>query len=388
MRQTEVTDFVDHYEDRNFYQITFPEDYIFAHSRHTYIDIDELRDQDYVPNSGGTVMITIRDADTNKSYSEYRRLDERGKATFDISRFLQIFMEDTMREDAYFDYNDDSKIVARHVIVVGLKYGGVYFWEREFQVVNGADEVTDCWWNKERRLKWWVNYPFTFDFRNIEWASAEINNSGLEQTLILPQITPYNSTIGRIRINTNRLLTPVVKVVKIYTQNGMGFLNGSFGQMNNTVVIEAKPQAMSSRYIYLRWLNRHGELSYWLFNRYSFQRATKATDSQRAYIKDERFDQYGTCDNSTIRTMSQQREIKAFTDALDGFDYDVVRQLFAAPFADMLITEHSTIDTPLWQRVHIKPETQVEPLQHSDDYTTNRQVTITITMPEEGQIFV
>ena len=388
MRQTEVKDFVDQYEDRNFYQITFPEDYIFAHSRHTYIDIDELRDQDYVPNSGGTVMITIQDEDTNKSYSEYRRLDERGKATFDISRFLQIFMEDTLRQDADFDYNDDSKIVARHVIAVKLKYGGVYFWEREFEVVNGADEVTDCWWNKERRLKWWVNYPFTFDFRNIEWASAEINNSGLEQTLILPQITPYNSTNGRIRINTNRLLTPVVKVVKIYTQNGMGFLNGSFGQMNNTVVIEARPQAMSSRYIYLRWLNRHGELNYWLFNRQSLTRKTKATDSQRAYVKDERFAGYGI-DNALLRTLTVEGEIKCFTDALDGIDYEIVRQIFTAPFVDLYLPEPSQeMKQAQWQRVHIKAETQTEALRHADKYTYTRQVTITLTLPEEGQLFV
>ena len=73
---------------------------------------------------------------------------------------------------------------------------------------------------------------------------------------------------------------------------------------------------------------------------------------------------------------------------MDGIDYEIVRQLFTAPFVDMLLPEFSSVDTPAWQRVHVKAETQTEILRHSDDNTFNRQVTITLTLPEEGQLFV
>lgn len=389
MRQTAYTAFVDAYEDRHFYQVTYPEAYVFAHSRHTYLDIDELRDGDGVPEAGAPVQLLIKNIGVNSGdYAETKYTDMNGKTTFDLARFLQIFMEGSVKPDADFDYTDPSKLVAMNIVHLELNAFGTQFWEEDFEVVNGADEPTDNWWSGERRLKWWVNYPFTFDFRNLDEASLQVDGLAAV-TKTLPQVTPDTSTYGRIRINMNGFVNPTAKTVKLSTNDGMGAFNGAFsGSVYNAVTLEARPQAMTGKHVYLRWLNRHGELSYWLFNRYSSQRATKAADSQRAYVKDERFDSLETIDNATIRTMTQQREIKVFTDALDGFDYEVVRQIFAAPFADMLIPELSKIDGPYWRRVHIKPETQVEPLQHSDDYTTNRQVTITITMPEEGQIFV
>jgi hypothetical protein len=82
-------------------------------------------------------------------------------------------------------------------------------------------------------------------------------------------------------------------------------------------------------------------------------------------------------------------EIKCFTDALDGIDYEIVRQIFTAPFVDLYLPEPSQeMKQAQWQRVHIKAETQTEALRHADKYTYTRQVTITLTLPEEGQLFV
>ena len=396
MRQTEVTAFEDQYEDRNFYQVTYPEVYIFAHSRHTYVDIDELRDADYVPNAGGTVTMQITDNTTSRQYTEFRRLDEKGKATFDISRFLQIFMDGTLGEDTEFDYTEDSKLVTTHSVTVALKYGGVTFWTTDFEVVNGADEPTDNWWNGQRRLHWWCKYPFTFDYRNLNEASITING-GTTTVGNLPQDISDTNTFGRIRINPNSLIpdspsVPVgytVNTLKVHSMAGMGFVNGSFsGAKANTVILIGHQCSPNEKDIYLRWLNRHGEMSYWLFNRHSIQRKPKATDSQRAYVKDERFGATGVIDNSILRTLTLERELKCFTDALDGIDYEIVRQLFTSPVVDLFLPEYSTASVKRWQRVHIKAETQAEALRHADQYTYNRQVTITLTLPEEGQLFV
>ncbi len=388
MRQTAVTQFLDHNEDRNFYQVTYPEPYIFANSRHTYIDLDELRDADYVPNAGGNVQLTLIDVDTSTVYNEYRRCDERGKATWDIGRFLQIMMEGTLKDDAEFDYNGDSKLVNRHYVYVGLEYGGVYFFQEYFEVVNGADEPTDNWWDGTRRLHWWYNYPFTFDYRNLDKASIQ-KNDGAVTMGNLPQITPDNYNYTRIRINPHSIAGLWANKLKVTSPAGMGFRYGSFsGTKTNTVVLIGHGCTPNEKDIYLRWLNRHGELSYWLFNRQSLTRKTKATDSQRAYIKDERFAGYGI-DNALLRTLTVEGELKCFTDALDGIDYEIVRQIFTAPFVDLYLPEASQeMRQAQWQRVHIKAETQTETLRHADKYTYTRQVTITLTLPEEGQIFV
>lgn len=386
MRTTPVTQFTDYYEDRNFYQVTYPEDYIFVHSRHTYLDLVELRDADYVPNSGALVTLEIIDNTTSTTYSEARYANQLAKATWDIGRFLQIFMDGTLKPDADFDYTGNSRMVASHSVTLNLHWGGVVFWTHDFEIVNGADEPIDCWWDSQRRLRWWYNYPFTFDFRNLPDASVVINN-GTAAVLNLPQITPDTMTYSRIRINP-KCLTSSANTMRVLSQGGMGFYLGSFsGNRTDSVLLIGNGCKMSNQNIYLRWLNRHGELSYWLFNRYSKQRTIKAADYQGAYIKDERFAGQATCDNSLLRTLTVQGELKGFTDALDGIDYEIVRQLFTAPFVDMLLPEHSG-KYPVWQRVNIKAENQTEPLRHSDDYTQNRQVTITVTLPEEGQIFV
>lgn len=392
MRHTQLTAFIDQYEDRNFYQLTYPEDYIFAQSRHTYIQIDRLSDADNVPNSGGLVKMEVTDTTANKTYTESRYLDQEGRAVFDIARFLQIFMEDTVKADVFTGDNINSTLVIDHNVTVRLWYSGTWFWTLStFEVVNGADEVTDNWWFGQRRLRWWKNYPFTFDFRNLENVDIEINDSGLSQSFVLPQITTDPNNYGRIRVNANRVFTSAVNKAVISTNNGMQFIDGSFySSAPNAVAIIGNSCPRSDKDVYLRWFNRHGELSYWLFKRHSLQRKFKATDNQRAYIKDERIDPDShIIDNALLRALTVEGELKCYTDALDGIDYEIVRQLFTAPFVDLYLPEPSVREkTAVWQRVHIKPETQAEALRHADLYTYNRQVTVTLTMPEEGQIFV
>ena len=389
MRQTALTAFEDQNEDRNFYQLTYPENYIFAHSRHTYINIDRLSDADNIPNSGGTVLLEIKDNDTNITYSEARYLDWNGKADFDIGRYLHILMEDTLRADADFDTTANSKLVANHSVTVRLKYGGVWFWTYDFEVVNGADEPTDNWWDGQRRLRWWYQFPFTFDFRNIDEASIQ-KNGGAVIVGNLPQITPDTKTYSRIRINATSVGGLWANTLRVSSNYGMGFIDGGFsGNKSNSVLLIGNGCQPSEQNAYLRWLNRHGELNYWLFNRYSQQRSIKASDYQRAYIKDERIGANATIDNALLRTLTIEGEMTVYTDALDGIDYEIVRQIFTAPFVDLYLPDQSDRwKKAVWKRLNIKAGSQTEALRHTDTYTQNRQVTITLTLPEEGQIFV
>lgn len=382
------------YNNEFWFQITYPEDYIFAQSRHTYINIDRLHDIDHYPNQGMPVKMQITDTTANKTYAEVRYLDKDGKAMFDIARFLQVFMEDTVKPDTITHDNDQSTLVIAHAVTISLFYDieTTAFWTLStFEVVNGADEVMDNWWNGTRRLRWWHNYPFTFDFRNLDEASITVND-GAATVGHLPQITPDAFTYSRIRVNPKYLAANANKLEVATTSNtGMGFVFGHFySTKRNVVVLLGNSCARSDKDIYLRWLNRHGELSYWLFKRYSVQRKFKATDNQRAYIKDERIDETTmVIDNALLRALTVEGELKCYTDSLDGIDYEIVRQMFSAPFVDLYLPEPSALmKTAVWHRVHIKPETQTEVLRHADDYTKNRQVTVTLTMPEEGQIFV
>lgn len=370
-----------------FTEVTYPEPYVFAHSRHTYIRLDHFDDNSHAPVNAALIDCTILDVNSGTIYTESKYTDKQGKATFDIGRILQIMMDGTLHDDAAFDYTDDSKMVAAKQVQISMSHQGTTFFASDIETVNGADEATDNWWYRDRRLRWWCNYPFTFDFRNTDEATITING-GISTVGPIPMVTPDTMNYSRIRINP-KAITESAKSLDVFIRRGMGFVLGSFSDnKRNTVTLVGDDCELAKDKIYLRWLNRHGELSYWLFGRQSLQRKMKSTDSHRAYAKDDIFDDHDTCDSGLLRTITSEGELVAYSGALDGIDYEIVRQLFTAPFVDMLLPEFSSVDTPAWQRVHVKAETQTEILRHSDDNTFNRQVTITLTLPEEGQLFV
>lgn len=385
MRQT---DYLIYGDDMFRYQVTYPEAYIFAHSRHTYIDIDHLNDIDGYPEIGSKVTMTVTDRTTSRSYSETRRIDQNGKAVFDIGRFLQVFMDETLKDDCEFDYSSNSKMVSCHEVAASLTFGSSQFWTETFEVVNGADEITDNWWDGQRRIRWWYNFPFTFDFRNIDEANVQ-KNGGASLTVNMPHVTPDPHSYSRIRVNPKYFGNNNTSLM-VWTTGGIGFLDGSFSYTKqNSVLLSGIGCVPSEKYLYLRWLNRHGELSYWLFYRDSVSRKTKENDSVRSYVKDERIGPDGTIDNSLLRTLELESEIKGFTDALDGNDYEIVRQIFAAPFVDLYLPDQSVrLNKAVWKRLNIKAGTYQEELRHSDAYTVDRHVIITLTLPEEGQLFI
>ena len=385
MRDTGELSYLIGDDEIHYVRLLYPEAYVFVHSRHIFFDIKYHRDEDYAADAGGQIQIIVADNDNYESYAETKCLDMKGSVKFDIGVFLRALLEGTMQEDSVFDYSQNSKAVANHSVTVTLKYYNTQFFTTTLEVVNGADEYQDDWWKEERRLHWWYNYPFTFDFRNLDEASYSKNGNTVTQKP-LPQITPDSKNYTRIRINA-KALTSSAKTVLLYTSQGMRFSDGAFGSNNsNRVLLVGHGCEVSEKHIYLRWLNRHGELCYWLFHRYSVQQVVKDNEHVRANINDI-WPESGVIDNASIRNKTVTKEVKAYTDELDGSDYELVRQVFIAPFVDVF--ERTILgQNHVWQRVHVKAETQTEALRHADEYTKNRQIVITLLMPEEGCIEV
>lgn len=382
MRDTGELSYLIGDDERHYYRILFPEAYVFAHSRHTFVDLKYHKDEDYSPDYNAPITITV--TCNFKQYTETKYADMNGSVKFDIGAFLRAFLDGTMKEDSIFDYSQYSKMVSAVAVTVTLKYNSTQFWTEDFEVVNGADEYVDDWWKDERRLHWWYSYPFTFDYRNLDEAGITIG-SGATTVGPLPQITPDSMTYSRIRINPKVFASSATKL-EVNAQGGMGFSNGSFNTRANKVVLIGHACARNEKDVYLRWLNRHGELNYWLFHRYSMKRSLKDNEHTRAFINDI-WPEDTLLDNADIRNKTATRELTAYSGELDGFDYEIVRQLFTAPFVDMFERVIST-NNYVWQRVQLKAETQTEALRHADKYTRNRQVVITLVMPEEGQIYL
>ena len=399
MRTTQVI-YDDVYEDRNIAYISYPEACVFVHSRHVYLKAD-MRDGDNVPNSGRYVILTLTDNDTNVSYSVGKYADQNAIVIFDLSRLLQI-LTDFVKPDCIFDYRDDSALAQSHTVTIALSEPGIHaFWNDTVEAFNGSDEINDLWWNTVRRLRWWTAYPFTFDYANVDEASIQIDG-GIVEVGNFPQIVTTKS-VSRLRVNPagtkfSLLANRIIKVsisangmlMRISGTSDSGHVAGTSlfsNNVANTLFIGVDRRETTEADVYLRWLNRHGELCYWLFKRYSGSRNVSATESYRAMVEDDRYIN-GIRDNARLLTRSLKSELTIYTDFLQQWEYEHVASLFDAPFADML--EQKTYDPTNgiihWNRVHVKAGNHVENLKNFSEHDTNKQIVLTLTMPDQNHI--
>lgn len=390
----------DVYEDKNIAYISYPEACVFVHSRHVYLKAD-MRDGDNIPNSGRNVILTLTDNDTNVSYSVGKYADQNAIVIFDLSRLLQI-LTDFVKPDALFDYSRDSELAQSHTVTIALSEPGIdAFWSDTVEAFNGSDEINDLWWTETRKLRWWPAYPFTFDFANVDEINVQIDY-GMVQAGPFPLIDTTRD-VSRLRVNPAgpKFSWSAQRIIKFsIAANGMslgiaqysdnGHVAGTslfFDNVANVLFLGVDNRARTEADVYLRWLNRHGELCYWLFKRYSGSRNVSATESYRAMVEDDRYIN-GVRDNARLLTRSLKSELTIYTDLLQQWEYEHVASLFDAPFADML--EQKTYDPTNgiihWNRVHVKAGNHIENLKNFSEHDTNKQIVLTLTMPDQNHI--
>ena len=398
MRTDHVT-YDDVNEDRNGAYISYPEACVFVHSRHVYLEAD-MRDGDNSPNPGRYVILTLTDNDTNESYSVGKYADQNAIVRFDLSRLLQI-LTDFVKPDALFDYRYDSALAQSHNITVALSEPGITaFWEDTVDAFNGSDEIDDLWWTAARRLRWWTAYPFTFDFPNVYEASVQIDD-GTATVERFPQITTTKD-VSRLRVNPagSKFNWTADRLIKFSTNEGLsigiagtsdsGHVVGTSlftDDADNTLFLGVDNREATEADVYLRWLNRHGELCYWLFKKYSESRNVSVTESYRAMVADDRYDD-SVRDNAMQLARSLKRELTIHSDLLQQWEYEHIASLFDAPFVDML--EQKTYDPAndviRWNRVHVKAGNHVESLRNFSAHDTNKQIALTLVMPDQNHI--
>lgn len=401
-KNSTVATFTDSYGDQHRYIACWPERYTFAHSRHIYYQV-ELRDGEGVADYGVPVTATITDADSDKSYSVMKYTDRNGKVTFDLACFIQALSAEIF-DNADFDYSNDSELVNAINLEGKMTAYGTDFAQFETQAVNGTMEVTDRWWSNDRRLAWWKNFPFTFDFANVDEVSVT-PDGGATTVREFPQIEPTPFSFPRLRVNASYFQINPRRSVRFFTNNGMIFgiaapsdLNnvpgsamflysspkGSFSISLDLDVRDCEPKAGD---VYVRWLDKHGELSYWMLHRHSETKTTTMAESRKALPLDERFVDDMVMDNAVVAEYDSKSELVAFSGFVEKWEYDLLLTMTDAPFVDMLdMGEYINEGVIRWHRIHVKPGSFAENQNNVADNMTNRQFVATFILPEQNHI--
>lgn len=370
------------------YEAVMPESLIFIYSPHVHTYL-KITDGNGDPVKGMKVQSVIMGKVTNTN--EYRYTDANGIVRFDIGRLLQMMTDDRKDELSNIEYRRDV-FTSWNTGIYMLQYyvDGARVLSSQTQYLNGSHFVADNWWGNERKLKWWSNYPFTFDFVNTGIIGMTINN-GSKQNIEVP----YNDSTLKLINRFNPIclgadsLTRTIKVFSnidrefsrsfssafaIYENKaGWAIINGLIDEdVENVVRLEVDNCPISDSRTYMRWLGKHGEVFYWLFYNHSEQRQIdienyETVDSDVFQGNDSNM----ILDNGVIRDIKITKTRTIFTEPIDAYYYDYIIQMADSPYVDMYL------DNYRWQRVNVSSDSFSKSLK-GVDRQKKHQLTFTI----------
>jgi hypothetical protein len=362
------------------YVVETPEELIFSYSRHVYFRLKLTKDN--APVVGQEVRLIIS-PDSGVTFSEYRYTGVDGDVVFDASRMLQVATNSREREISSIDYqsytpwdiaNFDIKLVI-HADDMSYIVPAIF---TRFRVVNGAHDNVNDWRAKPIRLKHWTEYPFTFDFPNLDIISVSSNGSTY---VPVRGFRVSYETLQLVRYTMDDLYLPnMTSRLWIMTPQGIVMKGDKLSQDYNTIVMEIDRQARDDRKIYLRWMGDYGEVFYWLFDNISEEQQIKTSVYQRALV-DDIFRGNTTNkmrDNGVVRDTSTTTTRTIATDYLDVDYFNIVSSVAKSPYVDMFIDDEND---GKWQRVNIAAVTFTRSLKTSDKVKNNR-IVLKIEMPE------
>lgn len=367
------------------YEVTAPDEMVFTLSRHVYVRV-RLTDTNDAPVAGLQIQLVTR-AGVQMNTGEFRYTDADGSVTFDIARLLQIMSagNGADKELASIEYRAGffSPWLSTDV-TIALYMTGTMFQSIPVRCYNGAHETWKDWWSKPRRLKWWTEYPFTFDFINSDKINYQADNGTWKAVLM-----PETAKAELVRINPeefnvtfNRRLTFHERFYAAFNNDhnddyekesiiGLAIVEGDQQEHDNYVTLEADKCADHTNRTYLRWLGSHGEVFYWLF----FDGEESVQVSSERYsrpLTDDRFTGYATnrrLDNGIIRMTEKKTTKKICTEWIDGEIYGYVLQLASAEHVDMYLGNDR------WKAVTIEDATVTRNLRDR-----NSRIALTIDM--------
>lgn len=332
------------------YEVEIPEALMFVYSRHNFCKI-KVTDSDGSAVIGRKIQLVLR-CGRNMLNGEYRILNAEGKATFDIAELAQVATDNREDEIKSLFYNDTQFAQWQsRMIQLSFYDTGVVLYSTTLQTMNGAHDNAVDWWDKTRRLKWWKNYPFTFDFVNV--TTVQLKKGSLE---ISPRVPYVESNIPQLLLRYNpHYFGDNVGSITISTKEatpGVAIVDGIVTGMANSVTLEIDGCAEDlQRKTYLRWLGSHGEVFYWLFDTIE-DSVSVTSEIFRSNITSDVFTLYGE-DNamrpSGIAKHSEKKRKRTIaTGMLDKDYYDVVSSVLESPFVDMYLGNGR------WERVKVK----------------------------------
>ena len=211
-------------------------------------------------------------------------------------------------------------------------------------------------WNGYKRLTWFTHYPFSFGI-----YLSKLNTKLLIGYEGAPNKLLEIPTYGMMDFNADTLPSGA-KYWNIYDYDGEiqhGTFDNTFdltfrlttGGKQSLLLRIDRDDAESG--IYLRWIDRHGFIRYWLF---AAGEETREIASDLSFIRnnlaDYLYGYYG--DNGRRQGYERTDSIKLCAPLVDSDTFDMLQDLASSPVVDMYLGGDWTQEEDMWMSVTIK----------------------------------
>ena len=222
-------------------------------------------------------------------------------------------------------------------------------------IVWGAPRYGEIW-NGYKRLTWFTHYPFSFGI-----YLSKLNTKLLIGYEEVPNKLLEIPTNGMTDFNAD-ILPSDAKYWNIYDYDGeikQGTFDNSFdltfvlttGGKQSLLLRIDRDDAESG--IYLRWIDRHGFIRYWLF---TTGEETREIASNLSFIRnnldDYLYGYYG--DNGRRQGYERTDSIKLCAPLVDSDTFDMLQDLASSPVVVMYLGGDWTQEEDQWMSVTIK----------------------------------
>lgn len=277
----------------------------------------------------------------------------------DFKTYVQALFDGHIHAAYDWTINYDSSVLGLQMNIEVNAYddrgGQLASFDFYTDIVWGAPKYGETW-NGYRRLTWFTHYPFSFGI-----YLSELNT----KLLIGYEEAPSNLLEIPIRGMTDfnaDALPSGAKYWNIYDYDGeiqQGTFDDTFditfrlitgGNLSLLLRIDRDDTESG---IYLRWIDRHGFVRYWLF---TAGEETREIASDLSFIRnnldDYLYGYYG--DNGRRQGYERTDSIKLCAPLVDRDTFDMLQDLASSPVVDMYLGGDWTQEKDQWMSVTIK----------------------------------
>ena len=226
-------------------------------------------------------------------------------------------------------------------------------------------------WNGHKKLTWFTHFPFSFGFYLNAASQILVGYEKAPNKLVKPGIA------GIVDINAS-VLPSKARYWNIYDYDGT-IEQGTFANVFDLTFCLASggKQSLLMRIdrddteegIYLRWIDRHGFIRYWLFTQ---GEETREISSELSFIRNNLAaynELYGYVGDSGRRQGYDRTDtIKLCAPNIDRDTFDMLQDLTSSPVVDMYLGGDWRNEEDIWSGVQIKAGSYTKTTANLQDF--------------------